>query len=849
MFFCNSIAAQNKVSITGTVNDSLDIAVPAASIIISDNEGGLIRYGITNDNGEFSISIPKDSTDFVITVNSLGYNKVEKKITRGDIVNLSNLKFVLVEKANALEEVVITSTRPIVEKKDTIIFNADYYTRNTDQSIEDVLKNIPGMSVDSNGKIKYGNQEIKKILIDGDDMVDEQYTILSKNLDSKIIETIQVLKKFDDNPLRRKYGDGNEIALNLTVKDAFKNIVFGKVDAGIGNHDKLDSDLNIGFLSGNFKTLHLSNYNSIGKLQENADLGFGNNLDGLKDDSAQRKNSLRPVLQNNYFPPSFLENTEKVLNKSLLTSQSFNYKWNKKSSLRFAVEYRKNDRQLLQKNQKSYNTIIPVNYSEDINLNEKNPDVCGNFTYTFYNQKNLYITWDGRFQSEKPNWNQRINTLTDSISTFSEINKKQVNNHVKVSYQPKDNLIWDNYIYQTYQENNESDRFPAPQISEQNVFKKEHLLGLSSKVLLKSKRDIYQLQVGAEQENNDFSSAIFQTNIPDRASRYLEFFNSYSYLTYKHSFVDSTKVTVELGSIYKKGNKGLNDFTLPMLGAGIQRSFKKVGQFSLNYQFKMRLSDLNDVYTNTLFTSYRSLGSGLETPFRVRQQSVSLLHNKQVLGKSFIWFSLLNFTNYDKGVITYNSITQDATVFSLAEGKGGSSLLAQSNVTTYVKPLSSSLKVSLGYNYFKNYLAINENNISASINNTYDFSTDITTYFFDQLLLKTNAKMLYQENTFQGQQSDFTSFGLNNVLSYTFSEGLTTAVENHFYAINKEDISFLSLELFYKIPKKKWEFSLRYHNILDNRLYTARQFDDYVTTTSTTTLINSYILLHTIYRF
>ena len=45
--------------------------------------------------------------------------------------------------------------------------------------MEDLLKTIPGLNINSEGTIKIGNQEIEKLMIDGDDLFEKGYKILN----------------------------------------------------------------------------------------------------------------------------------------------------------------------------------------------------------------------------------------------------------------------------------------------------------------------------------------------------------------------------------------------------------------------------------------------------------------------------------------------------------------------------------------------------------------------------------------------------------------------------------------------------------------------------------------------
>ena len=65
-------------------------------------------------------------------------------------------------------------------KKDTISFKTKYFLKGDEVVVEDLLKSIPGLNIDAEGTIKIGNQEIEKLMIDGDDFFNKGYKIISK---------------------------------------------------------------------------------------------------------------------------------------------------------------------------------------------------------------------------------------------------------------------------------------------------------------------------------------------------------------------------------------------------------------------------------------------------------------------------------------------------------------------------------------------------------------------------------------------------------------------------------------------------------------------------------------------
>ena len=61
--------------------------------------------------------------------------------------------------------------------------------------MEDLLKKMPGVEVDSEGKITVNGKEVKKVMVDGKEFFSDDPKVASKNLPAKMIDKLQVLDK------------------------------------------------------------------------------------------------------------------------------------------------------------------------------------------------------------------------------------------------------------------------------------------------------------------------------------------------------------------------------------------------------------------------------------------------------------------------------------------------------------------------------------------------------------------------------------------------------------------------------------------------------------------------------
>ena len=167
-----------------------------------------------------------------------------------------------------LGEVSVTGVKtPIKVMEDTIEYNADTYKTQPNAVVEDLLKRLPGVEVDSDGKITANGKEVSKILIDGKEFFSDDPKVASKNLPVNMIEKLQVVDRKSDLARLTGVDDGeDETVINLTVKPGMKNGYFGTIEGGYGTDSRYMGSFNVNrFWNDNQVTL-LGNFNNINEL-------------------------------------------------------------------------------------------------------------------------------------------------------------------------------------------------------------------------------------------------------------------------------------------------------------------------------------------------------------------------------------------------------------------------------------------------------------------------------------------------------------------------------------------------------------------------------------------------------
>ena len=222
------------------IDDAPQEAIPEANIRILNQEDSTYVTGKASQrNGSFSI--PIRNGNYIVHISYIGYTDLFKDVSITNSNTTENLGTLpLHEDGVLLSDAVVTAKAlEVVVRGDTVEYNADSYKVTESAVIEDLLKKMPGVEIDSEGKITVNGQEIKKILVDGKEVFSDDPKVASKNLPAKMVDKLQVLERRTDMSLMTGFDDGDEeMGINLTVKPGMKEGVFGNAFAGYGSQDR-----------------------------------------------------------------------------------------------------------------------------------------------------------------------------------------------------------------------------------------------------------------------------------------------------------------------------------------------------------------------------------------------------------------------------------------------------------------------------------------------------------------------------------------------------------------------------------------------------------------------------------
>jgi hypothetical protein len=266
LLFFYSANAQNDIVIKGTVYDiNTQVPLELATVYFSNvKDSTVIEYATTDKNGVFKINTKKYTKPVFLKVNYMGYQSyIEEQNSLSESKDFG--KLYLLHNTNVLNEVVIKSEAPPIRmKKDTLEFNASSYKVRPESNVETLLKQLPGVEVDNDGKVKVNGKDVTQFLVNGKTFFDRDGAMILKNLPAEIISKIQVSDfKTKKEELAKQESSSENASINFTIDEDKNKGFFGKFLGGYGTGDRYETSFVMNFFNNNQKISVLGASNNI----------------------------------------------------------------------------------------------------------------------------------------------------------------------------------------------------------------------------------------------------------------------------------------------------------------------------------------------------------------------------------------------------------------------------------------------------------------------------------------------------------------------------------------------------------------------------------------------------------
>ena len=222
----NAIA---QTDVTGMVVDKeSNEPITRASVIVKGADGKIKKYTTSKSDGGFTMSLPSVA-GCRLEVSMMSFAK--------KTIFLDSVSFPLTVRlepgSTLLKEVTVKADR-IREQGDTITYNVGSFAQQQDRSIGDVLKRMPGINVESSGKIQYQGEDINKFYIEGSDLLGGKYGIATNGISHEDVGAVEVMENHQPMQVLSGISFSDKAAINLKLKNKAKATLTFHGDAGGG---------------------------------------------------------------------------------------------------------------------------------------------------------------------------------------------------------------------------------------------------------------------------------------------------------------------------------------------------------------------------------------------------------------------------------------------------------------------------------------------------------------------------------------------------------------------------------------------------------------------------------------
>ena len=448
--FSNTVSSQ--INIRGKIQKENQPIASANVYITKENSNKILSYSQSNKGGNFTITHTnlsfKDS--LVLHIKSLGFAHQFYSI----IQNNQYFEIELRDSTSSLPEIKVKSKILVKKNNDTLNYSVEAFKSKQDRSILDVLKKLPGIDVNEQGKIYYNGKAISDFYIDGDNLLDDRYNIATNSIGADLVDKVQVLENHQPIMVLNNTGPSNKVAINLNLKDKAKLKASGRAEIGLGYSDRINHENAIDILV--FK----NKYKGINSIKENnTGIDYSDEMishNQQENNNLLERNEITHLLNSGTDGYPSLKKQQYLFNNSFAINANNLFKNEKEVRFRTNIFYLNDQQRIEYKNASTY--YLP-NDTISYLKSQLTETLNSNFIFQFNinsNKTNQYLNTNFQIKAnQQPTYalinfnNENINPqLKENISQFSgELNY--------ISLLPK-KYIFEAYGYLNYSNHNET---------------------------------------------------------------------------------------------------------------------------------------------------------------------------------------------------------------------------------------------------------------------------------------------------------------------------------------------------------------------------------------------------------
>jgi hypothetical protein len=879
IFFLLTFYSFSQTTIKGTIKDKNNETISFANVILKpQNSTAIIAYCYANENGQYTLKTDKTG-DFLLFISSLSHKTFLKNITitseSKELVEDAILEY----EAKEINEIIVSADRPITIKKDTITFDAKSFAKGNEQTVEDLLKKIPGLTVSDDGTIKVGNQEIEKVMIDGDDLFEKGYKILTKNMPANPIDKVELYQKYSNNKHLKGIEESEKVALNLTLKDDFKRQWFGNMQLGYGvvSKNRYEVRSNLMNFGKKNKYYFLTNLNNIGldavgdinhlirpfRYNEPASIGDNQSafsvlsLGGPSPNFKEKRvnfNNAEMLSLNSIFTIS-----SKIKLKALgfFSSDEINFYRNSFNSFSVGATNFENKENYLGKNAKK-SGFGKLDFTYDVSKT-KTFEITSKYNNSDENNKSTILFNDDLLAERLHSNNQLIDQKAVYTNKFKE-KKVFILSARYINEKTPQNYAVNQFIYQDLFSDNANNLI-------QNSQNKMQFAGFEAHILDRKKNgNLLELKAG-NQYRNDALTTSFQlknnetiVNEPSNYQNLTQYQTNDLYVNGKYifkykkiSYNSELEVHQLYNGLHNSNSKTSQTpfFINPKMG--LEWEINKKNKINTAYSYNTSNATILEVYNNYIQTGFRSFTKGTGEFNQLEASNLMLNYTLGNWGDKFFANTFVMYVKNHDFFSTNSILDQNYSQTDKIIIKDREFLSFSSNIDKYFRAISSNLKFTFGGSKSNYKNIVNNSDFREIKSNSVNYGLELRSGFRGIFNYHLGSKWNYNEiittisNSFTNNMSFLDlSFIMNDKINFQMQ------TERYYFGnLEKQNNTyyFLDLEARYVVKENKLTFTLSGNNLFDNKTFKNYSISDINVSKTEYRLQPRYVLLKMEFRF
>lgn len=240
-----------------------------ATVTVFGPDSSVVAYKLSDKDGIFIFEKLPLKKKLLVSVTYTGYASYHTFIQQ-DAAKTDTLSVLMT--LSSKDTVVVTAAIPIKMNGDTLEINPAAFKMKNDAVVEELLNQVSGITIWSDGTITVNGKKVNSLLVDGKPFMGATDSrVATQNLPKSAIDKIQLYQEYDRTNINQPSTKPQDslLTMNIKLKENAKKGYFGKAGVGYGSQDRYEADLS-------FQMYNKRSSAGIGGGINNINKGIGN---------------------------------------------------------------------------------------------------------------------------------------------------------------------------------------------------------------------------------------------------------------------------------------------------------------------------------------------------------------------------------------------------------------------------------------------------------------------------------------------------------------------------------------------------------------------------------------------